>query len=284
MKHTQWTMIAALMIISAALSACGTKIQNSSDLESYNDQSIVGGQSVADDEQVAKSIVALGSPLMGNFCTGTLIAKNLVVTATHCIEGQSPRSLVVTFGTTPDKAPAALKRRVLGGSVHPLWETSADAEKDNGDISVLRIEGSAPEGFEPISILGNPEILKDGLDAVLAGFGLLSMKPQVEAERLMKAAVKLTDSKFGKTEIFFAQHEGRGACHGDSGGPAFVQVKGKWVLVGVTSRAPTASGGRSCLEGAIYTSTVGTKDFLVAAAKYLNSDKFVSGRFVYQAL
>ncbi len=66
---------------------------------------------------------------------------------------------------------------------------------------------------------------------------------------------------------FDAQYEiclgeaGSGACYGDSGGPSFRQVNGRWELTGATSRGGGSS--RNCAEApAIYTSVVAHKSWI----------------------
>ncbi len=216
--------------------------------------------------------------------TEIFIAKNLIVTAGHCTGvTRDPRNLIVVFSRTPNSATAAQSRKVLGGKAHDNWaRVTASQDKNHGDVAVLRFEGVAPEGYAPAAILGNPAVLKNGGEIVLAGFGATNMTPETYPEQLLKTTVKLSDAKYSQQEVAFEQHEGRGACHGDSGGPAYVVVKGKLTLMGVTSRSLTMRGGRTCLEGSIYTSTAGVKDFLVAAAKHLNSAAFVPGQPIPQ--
>lgn len=286
MKHAQLLAVAALMVIAATMSACGTKIQNAaSDVYSNQDQSIVGGAKVSADDLIAKSTVALAHRLHGVFCTATLIAKNLVVTAGHCTGlTKDPRNLVVVFSRTPWEAKPEEMRRVLGGKAHDLWP-QADVSTVKGvwgDVAVLRFQGSAPEGYQPAAILGNPAHLKEDMDVILAGYGMTSMVPEKHSDDLLKTTVKLSNPKLTDLELLFKQHEGRGACHGDSGGPAFVTVNGKLLLAGVTSRAATEMGGATCLEGSIYTSVAAVKDFLVAAAKHLNSPEFKQGQEIPQ--
>jgi secreted trypsin-like serine protease len=92
------------------------------------------------------------------------------------------------------------------------------------------------------------------MDEIIAGFGMLSMVPEVEATALMKAQIQISNPNYSESEVLFEQFEGRGACHGDSGGPAFVFANSQQILFGVTSRSATLNGGSTCLEGSIYTS------------------------------
>jgi secreted trypsin-like serine protease len=54
---------------------------------------------------------------------------------------------------------------------------------------------------------------------------------------------------FSVTEVRLDESKGQGTCSGDSGGPAFIQKGGNYLLFGVTSR-----GNLLCNEEGIYTS------------------------------
>lgn len=272
---------AALIIWMLTLTACGQKAQDST--IQGNDQSIVGGEEVLAEDPIAASTVAIAHRFAGVFCSGTLIAKNLVVTAAHCTQpipwDDDPTNLVIVFSRDLTSE-SAEGRRVLGGRVPPAWVNLNGVEvpeKNWGDIAVLRFQGTAPEGFKPATLLRNVSSLSEGQDVVLAGYGRTTMQGNGDTDVLLKTTVKLSERDFSQTEIKFEQHEGRGACHGDSGGPSYATVKGKLVLIGVTSRAATEQGGATCLEGSIYTSVPAYIDFMVQSAKEMNSPEFKVG-------
>lgn len=245
-------------------------------------QGIIGGDDVAASDPLVKSTVALGMVDGVGFvqviCTATLISKNMVVTAGHCSSATlDPRRLVIIF-TRDLKAKNAAIRKVLGGRVPAKWPLTTDSQaKDWNDIAVLKFEGAAPAGYTPAVLLANKAALKDGMAVTIAGYGVIDMATEEMPDVLQKAAIKLTNSKFADSEILFAQADGKGACHGDSGGPAYVTVNGRAVLVGVTSRSATLAGGMTCKEGSIYTSVAAHIPFLKQAQTELNAKTFVAG-------
>lgn len=260
--------------------ACGQ--QRSAQLDQEFSTGILGGTPVSETEDYAKSTVGIGADLQGVICTGVLVSKNLVMTAAHCTGTTfRPNQLAIYFGLDL-KAPL-IERRVLGGKVTTAWPALTNDQTTNwGDIALLKFEGEAPQGYVPARLLGSSEPLKNGMDVTLAGYGATSMSPETYPDKLLKATVKLSNANYSETEILFDFIDGKGACHGDSGGPAFTTINGKLFVIGITSRSPTVEGGYTCLEGAIYSSVPGHIEFLKKAARYLNSKDFVPNERIPQ--
>jgi len=281
------SLVAALAASSLIiLSACGKNKSYDSEYLLGSDQAIIGGSTVETTDVISKSTVALISlsELGGtSLCTGTLITKRLVLTAAHCVIDNTASQLngtitpysriVAKFGvdmadTDSTKIVSAVDLRVHGDYLKSL--TSNEMPKTNwGDIAILKLAKDAPLGFVPAKVLNNASILNDGQNVTLAGFGVTQMKPEeVQAKNLMKVDVTIQNAKFSETEI--AMSSGPGACHGDSGGPAFTKdSKGQLVVFGVTSRSVTESGGSTCADGAVYTSIPAQIDWIRKAVTSL---------------
>lgn len=284
-KNRKMTLTKILLFSIGLASSIACNQQKSHTLDSImGTENIVGGDPVTDTDQIGQHVVALETGLQV-FCTGVLVKKNVVLTAAHCTDVASdPRYINVVFGK--DVKGEVQKRRVLGGKVTDKWPALTTHDLINpsspwGDLALLKFEGEAPEGFTPARILGNAEKLTEGLEITLAGYGLTKM-PDTESTKLLKTSVRLTNPTYTESELLFAQFEGRGACHGDSGGPAFANFNGKIFLVGITSRSATATGAETCLEGSIYTSVAKQLPFLIESAKFLDSSKFVAGEKIPQ--
>jgi hypothetical protein len=229
------------------LSACAPKAQTelNGGLLTTDDlgetASIFGGEAVADGDAVLASTVAIVNLRYGQVvCSGSLVAKNMVVTAGHCT-AENPSDLAILFTNkipkTRQEARVSAVRKVIAGKTHPQWPKNDFRSEHNwGDIALLRFEGALPAGYKPIRLLSKKTLLVPQGDAVLAGFGWTNGRKKTAAEGLNKTKVKIEKPDFSDMEIMFNQKAGSGACHGDSGGPAFIEVESKLVLVGVTSR------------------------------------------------
>lgn len=279
---TRFTQLTLITLTASSLQlACSPQIDSAPEMDSsFNIQEtteqdflgIIAGEPVAAEDVIGTSTVMILDAQTGeNFCTGTLISKNLVLTAAHCTS-ENPRSMKIGFAKeVPRPGRQVPSRQVISGMVHPNWpKLTYETEKNWGDIALLRFEGSVPEGYSPAKILSQKAAVQNGRPAILAGFGDMNKKPLQSAQRLMRAKVIVTDAQYSETEVLFEQFEGRGACHGDSGGPAFLTLAGRSVVFGVTSRSATLGGGETCLEGSVYTNTATVMDFIRQAASDLN--------------
>ena len=208
---------------------------------------IIGGQEVPNTSPLAKVVVALYNTGGGGLCTGTLLGNNFVLTAAHCLP-QDPTKLVVIFNTRL----VAEQGRVLpvdGAAVAPGWGRSEHG-RDLGDIALLHYRGQTPPDYGSVEILpqNRQSILRNGNLMLLAGYGASDGVAQTGSGILRQVSARIGDAAFGRTEILIDQRDGKGACNGDSGGPAFTAIGGKFYVWGVTSR-----GDEQCQIGGVYT-------------------------------
>ncbi|MEK6580603.1 MAG: trypsin-like serine protease [Bdellovibrionota bacterium] len=223
---------------------------------------IIGGDLVPETDPVLKSTVAVTS---GNsLCTGSLIAKDIVVTAAHCVSNATEMSVVFTR----DLAKSGVSAEVLGAIINPNYDPFGS--KDNSDIAVLQIKGTLPRGYTSAAIMPTKTKLNNGQVVKLAGFGISNAFTHVGAGVLRKVNVNVRDSAFSRSEVTLDQTRGKGACHGDSGGPAFVITKtGQLQLWGVTSRGAPDDTADDCAHGAVYTKINSHRSFISKAMAQL---------------
>ncbi len=229
-----------------------------------NNNWIVGGSVVGAADVISKSTVGLING--GALCTASIIDVDLAVTAAHCVEMDEGIGLVFAQDL---RAPKAKAVQVTGVVVNPNWWSNQSNEKNTGDIALVRFAGGIPAGFAKVKLLTQASALKKGGTITLAGYGITDAAIQSGAGTLRKADVTILNPKFSTTEILFDQSSGRGGCHGDSGGPAFIQSGADLLLMGVTSRGYPANAPDDCVHQSIYTKVTSYSSWLKAAAKSL---------------
>lgn len=216
-----------------------------------NDGQIIGGTDATGEEDFTKSIVSLYNVADESLCTASIITDSILVTAAHCVDGK-PSDLRVVFGVSLEDTNIIIKP-VEAFQVSPLWPVRQNQEFNSGDIAVVRFAGGLPAGYKPVPMLTDAAVLKDGQPVLLAGYGISDGVESTGAGRLRYVETTIQNAKFSKTEVLVDQTKGKGACHGDSGGPAYIEMNGKRLLWGVTSRGVN-DPNNDCSVSAAYTS------------------------------
>lgn len=226
------------------------EIKVDSDIQSLA-AGIVGGQDVPADNPLAKVMVAVYDGASRQLCTGTLIGNNFVLTAAHCV-GANHRNMVIFFTTRVTMQ--ATYRQVDAAVVSPLWETNRFLEQNAGDIALLHFAGQAPTGYGHVSILpaDRTSVLRSGALTLLAGYGLNDGVNRTGQGTLRSVSARIADTQFSRSEFTIDQRSGQGACHGDSGGPAFIFIGGTAYLWGVT-RGGVNDSDNACNQYSAYT-------------------------------
>lgn len=187
---------------------------------------------------------------LAQFCGGTLIRADLVVTAAHCTEdfvGQ-PSQLQVLLGRTHlwqaggDMIEAAEIIQHPSYVPHPSFQS---------DLALIRLSRPSPLPVTRIATRSSEPNWGAAPSALAAGWGRTNTgnTPPADGQLYQVGVNVLPDPVCNELHTFQAgldlcgDHPSGGPCFGDSGGPLMVRSAGGNLLAGVTSR-----GAENCLE------------------------------------
>ncbi|OFZ49706.1 MAG: hypothetical protein A2381_05755 [Bdellovibrionales bacterium RIFOXYB1_FULL_37_110] len=199
---------------------------------SHNDK-IVGGQEAnvgAYPWMVALVSSQSSNAHYGQFCGGSLIRPDWVLTAAHCVVDASASNVDLVLGRH-NLSDDTVGERIAAKKiiVHNLY----DPTKQTNDIALIQLEKPSIQATVKMLDAETEELSNPGLLATVIGYGLLKETAWVGPGKLYNVNVPVVtnsecQASYGEDSIIDSMvcagypQGGKDSCQGDSGGPLVV--------------------------------------------------------------
>jgi secreted trypsin-like serine protease len=268
------TLAATLTVSTLIVSSLIVASLIASSLLSHPAGAMVGGAAPAGDGIARSLVMVVGSRSNGgSVCTGAALARDLILTAAHCV---APGA---TYSVFPARNTSALAIKSI--QVHPRYDPQSYAlNRATADVALIKLAVALPERFVPVALEPAGAAVAVGDRFTIAGFGVTAAGSAAGSDNgigLARAAALVATGQPGALQIRLfdpatkGDRPGLGACTGDSGAPVLRDVDGQLMVIGVVSWSTGPKLGAGCGGLTGVTPLVRYRDWIVQAAGKLGS-------------
>jgi hypothetical protein len=173
---------------------------------------IIGGAQ-APLEMVGTTVLIVST--RGASCSGAVLARDLVLTAAHCVQPFS------NYAVLAAPYPRLIKAAQI--AVHPGFDPAQfKTRRPTPDLALVKLSEPLPPGFAPVRLARETALPRPGDRFTLMGFGMAAEGDDRSAGTLRTVTLPAIGTTGG---IMVRLSPGAatlaGACVGDSGGPVF---------------------------------------------------------------
>ncbi|KAM6168037.1 LOW QUALITY PROTEIN: neutrophil elastase-like [Erethizon dorsatum] len=155
----------------------------------------------------------------GHFCGGTLIARNFVMSAAHCVNGLNFQSVQAVLGAH-DLRRRERTRQTFG--VERIFENGFDPTLLLNDIVILQLNGSATvnANVQVAQLPAQGRGVENGTQCLAMGWGRLGTnRPAPSILQELNVTVVTSQCRRRVNVCTLVPQRQAGICFGDSGGP-----------------------------------------------------------------